>query len=250
MGVDHGVPIAGGDTAQHPLPVGLGEVGLGHGQDISPRVKPVESLGPLINQVVRDHNHRFPDQPHALQFHGRCNGRKCLAGTDDVVVESLALQNGAPDCVVLMRAHRDGRAFADQRDMRAIEFWLHVIVQVIIVVVNQRLPAIGIMEYPVLELFLDLTGFVIGCLRLIGIDNLLAVGVRIGNLDHLVVQDAVKQFVRRPAWRPPPVCIGNAIVRLDVDAELAVTWGRDDRHLGFVTKEVADKILDVFWINP
>ena len=66
MGDNDGIPFACGDAAEKPLPVLFGEVRLVRNQNIRTRVKPVELVPPLVQQVVRHHNHRLFDKTHAF----------------------------------------------------------------------------------------------------------------------------------------------------------------------------------------
>ena len=176
---DHRVPVAGGDPAEHDLAAQLGKIFLVRDQNVRVGVELLEFGGPLLNQVVRHHQHGLFHHAGAAQFHDRANQRHGLAGADNVVGKGGGRLHHPPHKILLVFAQSDDVVghLAGHLQVRAVIAAGHIGVVGLVIDFRQPLPAVGVIPQPVLELLLDFVLLLLGRLGRLDIGVAFAVCV-------------------------------------------------------------------------
>ena len=180
---DDNIPVARGNLAQQAAAVLDLKIFLACGQHLGAGVEPVHIGSPLLNQVVRHHDHRFLGQTHAAALHGARNAGEGLASSHGMVDQHEALVDAAPDGVELVAAHPDDGIghLAGQLQVLAVVLPGHAGVENLVVDGHQAFAARGVGKHPVGKLRLDLLDLEVGQVRQPRVDLGVAVAVLVGH---------------------------------------------------------------------
>ena len=83
-------------------------------------IKPEKLTGPLLNQVVRHHNHGLAAKSQTLALHGSSNHLKGLAAAYLKCQKRIATIQNVGDGILLMLPQRNLRTHAAEADVRTI----------------------------------------------------------------------------------------------------------------------------------
>ena len=250
VGDDDGVVGARGDPAHDPLALALGEVLLAGDEQVRRRVEPQELGAPLLDEVVRHHDHRLLGQADPLELHGRRRHLEGLARADDVGQERGRALERPPDGVLLVGLESDRRVRPGQRQVLAVGLPGAQVVHLLVVGADQARGALGVLPDPLLELLLDFLLLLAGGRGLRHVEDApLALGIP----DHVVdggdaeVEGVGDQLVGVVARGPP-----GLRVRGEVRAPARLYGPRGDgldvAHAevpGVGVEELGDEVLDV-----
>ena len=202
---DHRIPVAGGDPApeaSHRFGVALRV--LVHDEDPSGRIEPEHVAGPLVHEVVGDHEHRLGRLAEAFRLVGEGDALERLAGSDDVGDEgSLVAAQGAGHRVLLMRTQGDVVGDAGRGQVGSVDVAGAHAVESAVVQGGEPLRAGGVLEHPLVPRVADRVGLLDGGHRgLLVLDAFGFAGRRglrggvLGDGDLRVVQACFEQLER------------------------------------------------------
>ena len=233
---DGDIEVTGGDLDEQPAAVLLFEVLLGRGENPRARVEELHIIGPLLDQVVRDHDKGFLAEPHTPALHEPGDGGEGLARADRVVIENDLVGDPAPGGVDLVGAqlHDRIRHLAGEGQVGTVALPQHARVEPLVEQLGKAVAPRVIHEDPIGELRHDLAGLGLAELRGLLVNNgFRAAGLildRVGHLDRVRVEQlhddlAGVHFARRALG--PPLIRGAVVDREEGVGDLLVA---DPRH--------------------
>ena len=202
---DHRVPVAGGDPSPEPAHrFGIALRVLVHDEDPAGRVELEHVAGPLVHEVVGDHEHRLGRLAEAFRLVGEGDALERLAGSDDVGDEgSLVAAQGAGHRVLLMRTQGDAVGDAGRGQVGSVDVAGAHAVESAVVQGGEPLRAGGVLEHPLVPRVADRVGLLDGGHRgLLVLDAFGFAGCRglrggvLGDGDLRVVQACFEQLER------------------------------------------------------
>ena len=240
---DHRIPVAGGDPApeaSHRFGVALRV--LVHDEDPSGRIEPEHVAGPLVHEVVGDHEHRLGRLAETFRLVGEGDALERLAGSDDVRDEGpLVAAQGAGHRVLLMRTQGDAVGDAGRGQVGSVDVAGPHAVESAVVQGGEPLRAVGVLEHPLVPRVADRVGLLDGGHRgLLVLDPFGLAGRRglrggvLGDGDLRIVQARLQQLERVAvlgAVRPCCLVVDVAAARV-ADAPLSELGDPVDRVLG------------------
>ena len=195
---DHHVVVARSNAREQAAAARLLEVFLACGKHVGARIELFHVGRPLLDQVVRNDDHRLLRQAHSTALHGAGDGREGLASPDRVVVQHRGVGNSAPNGIELPGAHLDNlvRHLSRQGQERSVALAHHARVEFLVEDFNQTVAPRIVGKGPIQKLVGDL-----GCLHLrlerrLFIHPGLAVGVLVDHLHRLGIQRALDNLAR------------------------------------------------------
>ena len=202
---DHRVPVAGGDPSpESARRFGVALRVLVHDEDPAGRVEPEHVAGPLVHEVVGDHEHRLGRLAEAFRLVGEGDALERLAGSDDVGDEgSLVAAQGAGHRVLLMRTQDDAVGDAGRGQVGSVDVAGPQAVEPAVVQSGEPSRAVGVPEHPLVPRVADRVGLLDGGHRgLLVLDAFGFAGRRglrggvLGDGDLRVVQACLQQLER------------------------------------------------------
>src|SRR5699024_8786174 len=152
---DNTVVIPGSDPGTETLPVGRLEIFFGSCQDFGVWIEPQDICAPLADQVIGDHEHGLTAQPQPFAFHSGGHTAECLSGSYRMGGKAVPTVQDTCDHIFLVGTQFDGWVHAGETQVTSVIFPGTDAVEALIIAFYQAFPPLGLLEYPVLESFLD-----------------------------------------------------------------------------------------------
>ena len=177
---------------------------LVHDEDSAGRIEPEHVAGPLVHEVVGDHEHRLGRLAEAFRLVGEGDALERLAGSDDVGDEgSLVAAQGAGHRVLLVGAEPDAVGDAGRGQVGSADVAGAHAVESAVVQGGEPSRAVGVPEHPLVPCVADRVGLLDGGHRgLLVLDPFGLAGRRglrggvLGDGDLRVVQARLQQLER------------------------------------------------------